>query len=157
MRENRLSGSMRGGARRSLASGLSIRWLRLLYSISGVTAEGAEWRGKAEATATASLCDPWSFPASVAGGLGTCRGAVLGQRGVASDSIRPHLQATNRYCPDPLLHASLLGILAGRGDGTKSVTHFQQALRGKDSSAAAMLLTLARMPRAASASGILRP
>ena len=31
MRENRLSGSMRGGARRSLAFGLSIRRLRLLY------------------------------------------------------------------------------------------------------------------------------
>ena len=32
MRENRLSGSMRGGARRSLAFGLSIRRLRLLYT-----------------------------------------------------------------------------------------------------------------------------
>ena len=31
MRENRLSGLMRGGAKRSLASGLSIRMLRLLY------------------------------------------------------------------------------------------------------------------------------
>ena len=33
MRENRLSGSMRGGARRSLAFGLSIRRLRLLYTV----------------------------------------------------------------------------------------------------------------------------
>jgi hypothetical protein len=33
MRENRLSGSMRGGARRSLGLSLSIRRLRLLYSM----------------------------------------------------------------------------------------------------------------------------
>ena len=32
MRENRLSGSMRGGARRSLAFGHSIRRLRLFYT-----------------------------------------------------------------------------------------------------------------------------
>ena len=32
MRENRLSGSMRGGVRRSLAWHLSIRRLRLLYT-----------------------------------------------------------------------------------------------------------------------------
>ena len=33
MRENRQSGSMRGGVRRSLASGLSNRRLRLLYRL----------------------------------------------------------------------------------------------------------------------------
>ena len=38
MRENRPSGLMRGGARRSLALCLSIRQLRLLYTCPGIDA-----------------------------------------------------------------------------------------------------------------------
>ena len=43
MRENRLSGSMRGGVRRSLALGLSLRRLRLLYT-GALTTSSAEAR-----------------------------------------------------------------------------------------------------------------
>jgi len=52
MRENRSSGSMRGGVRRSLVLNLSIRRLRLLYSLLAVAAwlaVAAAWPVRADA------------------------------------------------------------------------------------------------------------